>query len=935
MFRVLTCLGTQHDWQLVVLAAVVCFLGSVAAVGLFNRARALSGRTRIGWLLTASFATGTGIWATHFIAMLAFDFGFPATFDITLTIVSLLVAIVVTGLGLSVAIYGQTRWSPAAGGVLVGGGIACMHYLGVVAVLTTGGIIWAPDLVVASILLGIVFGVAALHVMTRGRSTRIKLTGAGLLSLAIVSHHFTAMAAAGVIPGYAYEMDPNALGPISLATIVALVAAAVLGMSMIGAWSDQYSREKVSERNRWLDAAVNNMIQGLCLFDKENRLMVWNERYLTMYKLEPHKVWRGCTIRDLLDARIGTGTFPLDATHYDTELRRSLAEGRTYDRNIELADGRIIHVINQPTQGGGWVATHEDITERKRAENELENTRAFLNTIIENVPSPIIVKSVPERRFVLVNRAAETYLGIKRETMLGKAAKDFMPDGTTDMIDLHDQRMIDSGKPEFFDEHAITTPGNGTRIATATRLPLFGPDGKPQYLVSVIDDVTDRKRSEQRIAHMTSHDTLTDLPNRTAFNSCIDSTVELAATSGDSFAVLNIDLDHFKTINDVFGHMVGDELLREAARRMEMACQGAFLARIGGDEFVVVTPTGQQPAGAEALAARLTAAFSSDLEVEDQHVRIGLTIGVAVYPQDGADTTTLLANADAALFRAKAEARGTVRFFEVAMDNQLREKRALHEDLRLAIQRDELEVYYQPQAHIDGSITGFEALVRWHHPRHGMVPPSTFIPLAEENGSIVALGEWVLRTACREAASWPRPLSIAVNLSPVQFQHGDLPSLVHEVLIDTGLAPKRLELEITEGVLIGDFTRAVGILRRLKNLGVRTAMDDFGTGYSSLSYLQSFPFDKIKIDQAFIANISHSQQAATIIRAVIALGRGLGVPVLAEGVETVEQAKFLTAEGCDEIQGYYIGRPLRIADYAEMVGRIPSKPKLKVVSKAS
>ena len=275
-----------------------------------------------------------------------------------------------------------------------------------------------------------------------------------------------------------------------------------------------------------------------------------------------------------------------------------------------------------------------------------------------------------------------------------------------------------------------------------------------------------------------------------------------------------------------------------------------------------------------------------------------------------------------------------MRFFEVAMDNQLREKRALHEDLRMAIQRNELELHYQPQARIDGEITGFEALVRWHHPRHGLVPPSTFIPLAEENGGIVELGEWVLRTACREAASWPRPLSIAVNLSPVQFQHGDLPNLVHQVLLDTGLAAKRLELEITEGVLIGDFSRAVGMLRRLKNIGVRTAMDDFGTGYSSLSYLQSFPFDKIKIDQTFIANIGHSQQAATIIRTVIALGRGLDVPVLAEGVETAEQLKFLTTEGCDEIQGYFIGRPRPIAEYADLVGRVATKPKLTVVAKA-
>ena len=934
MFRVLNCLETQHDWRLVVLAAIVCFMMSVAAVSLFNRARVLGGRARAAWLLTASFATGTGIWATHFIAMLAFDFGFQVAFDVGLTIFSLLIAIAVTGLGLAVAIYGRMRWAPAAGGALVGGGIACMHYLGITALLMTGEILWATDLVVASILLGVVCGAAALHVMAQGIGLRTTLSGAVLLSLAIVAHHFTAMAAVGIIPGFIHELSADALGPVSLAMIVAMAATAVLSICMIGAWSDRHSREIVGERNRWLDAAVNNMIQGLCLFDENNRLMVWNERYRAMYNIPKDKIWQGCTVRDLLDARIAARVFPLDPAGYIAQLDEALAVGKAFTLNIDLADGRIIHVINQPTDSGGWVATHEDITERKRAEDALENTRAFLDTIIENVPSPIIVKALPERQYVLDNRAAETYLGIKREAMLGKVAKDFMPDGTTDMIDFHDQRLIDSGRPVFFDEHAVTTPGNGTRIATAARLPLYGANGKPEYLVSVINDITDRKRDEQRIAHMSTHDTLTDLPNRSAFTSCIAATAELAAAAGDSFAVINIDLDNFKTINDVFGHAIGDELLREAARRMEMVCQGAFLARVGGDEFAVVTPTGQQPAGAEALAAKLMAAFRNDLEIRDQHLRIGVTIGVALFPQDGNEATILVANADAALFRAKSEARGSVRFFEIAMDNQLRENRALHEDLRTAIQRDELEVYYQPQANIDGSITGFEALVRWHHPRHGMVAPSTFIPLAEENGTIVALGEWVLRTACREAASWPRPLSIAINLSPVQFQHGDLPNLVHEILVETGLAPKRLELEITEGVLIGDFTRAVGLLRRLKNLGVRTAMDDFGTGYSSLSYLQSFPFDKIKIDRTFIANIGNSEQAGTIIRAVIGLGRGLGVPVLAEGVETAEQAKFLFAEGCNEIQGYYIGRPQRIADYAELVGRTPNKPKLKVVGKA-
>jgi EAL domain-containing protein (putative c-di-GMP-specific phosphodiesterase class I) len=263
------------------------------------------------------------------------------------------------------------------------------------------------------------------------------------------------------------------------------------------------------------------------------------------------------------------------------------------------------------------------------------------------------------------------------------------------------------------------------------------------------------------------------------------------------------------------------------------------------------------------------------------------------------------------------------------MDKQLRERRALQQDLRLAIERGELALHYQPQAHIDGEITGFEALVRWHHPRFGLVAPSTFIPLAEESGAIGELGEWILRTACGEAASWPKPLRIAINLSPVQFRHGDLAKLVHEVLLETGLSPSRLELEITEGVLIGDFNTVVSILRRLKSFGVRIAMDDFGTGYSSLSYLQAFPFDKIKIDQAFVANLAHSQQAVTIIRAVIALGRGLNLPVVAEGVETEEQLKFLAGEQCSEIQGFYIGRPEPITSYAAVVGREPAPDREK------
>ena len=743
---------------------------------------------------------------------------------------------------------------------------------------------------------------------------RQRIALAGMIGIAV------ALAATEAVVAYSHSQ-------ISLSVISALFAGVLLSTSAAGSVSAWYAQLGVSEQNARLDAALNNMIQGLCMFDAHNRLVVWNERYRAMYNIDPLRIWRGCTISDLLKARMAAGMFPLDPEKYDRELRAALKQGKCFTLNIDLADGRTISVVNQPIESGGWVATHEDVSERKRAERELEDTRSFLNTIIENVPSPIIVKDIPGLKYLLINRAAEKYLGVNRVGLLGKTATEVMPESSAEIIDAEDRKLVESGKSMFLDEHAVMTPGNGTRIVTATRLAVMGAENKPQYLISMIHDVTDRKRDELRLAHMAHHDVLTGLPNRIAFNECIAATLSLAADSGESFAMLSLDLDRFKTVNDVFGHTIGDRLLRELAGRLEQACQGAFLARTGGDEFHVITPCGPQPASAEALAEKLCAALDADIDIDGVPLRVGLTVGVAIFPQDAADASTLVANADAALVRAKSERRGSIRFFEQSMDRQLREKRALQQDLRTALGRDEFALHYQPQANIDGEVNGFEALVRWHHPRYGMIAPNTFIPLAEESGIIIELGEWILRAACREAASWPRPLDIAINLSPVQFQHGDLPKLVHEVLLDTGLAPARLVLEITEGVLIGEFNRGVAILRRLKHLGVRIAMDDFGTGYSSLSYLQSFPFDKIKIDKSFIANLGHSQQAATIVRAVIALGHGLDLPVVAEGVETKEQLKFLADELCDEIQGYFIGRPKPIADYADLIGRGPGPEK--------
>jgi diguanylate cyclase (GGDEF)-like protein/PAS domain S-box-containing protein len=927
MFRVMTCLTDEHDLRLVALAGVVCFLASCAAVSLLHRAVAAHGRSRAVWIVTAGTATGCGIWATHFIAMLAYDPGVVVGYGVVLTIMSLIAAITVTSGGFALAVSGRARWAALAGGAVVGGGVACMHYLGMSALELPGHVTWAADLVTASIALGIVLGAAAVAVARLPARPGYSIAAAILLTLSIVSHHFTAMGAVLIVPDPVRPIAALIMSPAALALTVAAAAVAVLGMCLVASLGDRRAKHLLHDRNVLLDAALNNMVQGVNMFDAQGRLMLFNERYLQMYRMSPDVVRPGCTIRELVENRVKSGTFfAVDAERYIADLTGALLRERTPSlKTLELTDGRVIAVANQPMAGGGWVVTHEDITERHLAAKELERTKNFLNTVLDNIPATIVVKDARDLRYILLNRASEEFYGVPRDCFIGKTSRDVFPLADAEDMEARDRRLLAEGSRQVFAARPVETPGNGRRLVTSTRLAIMGEDGKPQYLVNVLQDVTERKRAEARIAHLAHFDGLTDLPNRAAFNECFASTLERAANGGERFALLCIDLDRFKEVNDVFGHAVGDTLLRAVAERLGTAAGGAFLARQGGDEFALIASGGAQPAGATALAERLMAAVADDFDVDGHHLHIGLSVGIAIYPVDGSNAPALLGNADAALFRAKTGGRGSIRFFEAEMDQRLRERRALVQDLHGAAERGELLVYYQPQARIDREITGFEALVRWRHPTRGLISPGVFIPAAEESGLILSIGEWVLREACREAATWPKPLNIAVNLSPIQFRHGDLPGLVHAVLLETGLAPGRLELEITESVLVDDFSRGITILRRLKLLGVHIAMDDFGTGYSSLSNLQAFAFDRIKVDQSFISSLHTNRQSATIVRAVIGLGRGLDLPVIAEGVETNEQLAFLSAEACDEVQGFLIGKPLPIEAYAEVVGREPAR----------
>ncbi|MEO7913942.1 MAG: EAL domain-containing protein [Novosphingobium sp.] len=450
----------------------------------------------------------------------------------------------------------------------------------------------------------------------------------------------------------------------------------------------------------------------------------------------------------------------------------------------------------------------------------------------------------------------------------------------------------------------------GDKVVAIQDTPLAGG-----LILSTQQDITTRVQAEKRIAYLAKHDPLTDLPNRAAFDAKLANAIEEAKAKREKFGLLFLDVDHFKDVNDIFGHEAGDMLLQEMAKRFRNCAGINFFARLGGDEFVFIVQEGSQPDSAAILGNRLLDETTNNFLFEDNAITVGMSVGVAVYPDDGDDAKSLMSCADAALYRAKDAGRGVVRMFERQMDARLHDQRLLKLDMRSALARKEFIACYQPQATVDREIGGFEVLLRWNHPSRGLLLPDDFIPLAEESGLILELGEWVLREACREAASWENPLRIAVNLSPVQFRNGDLTTLVHEILLETGLSPKRLELEITESVLLHDFSRALSQLRRLKALGVRIAMDDFGTGYSSLSYLQSFPFDALKIDKSFIAGLGDGGRSANIIRAMIGLGHGLNLPIVAEGVETAEQLKFLYDENCENVQGYLIGTPQRIEAY--------------------
>jgi diguanylate cyclase (GGDEF)-like protein/PAS domain S-box-containing protein len=647
-----------------------------------------------------------------------------------------------------------------------------------------------------------------------------------------------------------------------------------------------------------LREAIDILPQGIVFLDADGRYILWNRKYSEIYSRSSDLFRPGARLQDTIRIGVERGDYP-EAIGREEEwiaerITKLYQAGGRHEQM--LADGRVILIEERLTEDGGIIGLRVDITELKQRE-------ASFRLLFDSNPVPMIVCALDGERILGVNDAAVQHYGYSRAEFEKLTIKS---------LQAFDSELPWGGDRSSDEQTARTwkhVRADGTLIDLAIYSRQLIHGDRPAVLLALMD-ITERKRAEARLAFMAQHDGLTGLPNRNLLRQQMDDILLHTRRSAEKAAVLVLGLDNFKAVNDTLGHGIGDKLLRGVAKRLRSTVREEdLLARLNSDEFAIVQSGVTRPEDAALLARGLLEAIGDSYLLDGHSIVIGASIGIAMSPGDGDESEKLLKNADMALSRAKSDFRGTFSFFEAEMDARAQTRRKIEIDLRDAIQNDVLRPYYQPLVDLaTGRITGFEALVRWPHPERGMISPAEFIPVAEETGLISALGGLMLRRACMDAAQWPDDVRVAVNLSPLQFRVGNLLSLVMDALKQSGLPATRLELEITETLLLEKSSQVLATLHALRSLGVRISMDDFGTGYSSLSYLRSFPFDKIKIDQSFVRDLGANRDAQAIVRSIISLGKGLGVTITAEGVETEAELSCLRNEGCHEGQGFLFSR---------------------------
>ena len=690
-----------------------------------------------------------------------------------------------------------------------------------------------------------------------------------------------------------------------------LVAMGVMRDKIAGMMEREVA-ERRSAQTR-LAAALEGSREGVVVVDAEGRVALANSQAVSFIGGVPSPLRPGAEVTEIAPALAAPVSQGAPLLRMD---RRLPATGEAL-----LRDGRWLRVSQSATRDGGSVAVWSDISELKDQEAKLTATNVSFDAALSNMSQGLCLYDAHNRLKVVNRRFCEIYglpvdrihagLGLP-EVLALQIAAGCHPGRTITQLLAEQIGFASQGQSGDYHQEL-----RGGRVVAIAHRPMA--DGG---WVATYEDITERRQSEERIAFMARHDALTGLPNRILFGEQVEEAIAAAGREG-GFAVLSLDLDRFKGVNDTLGHQVGDELLCAVSLRLENCLREAdIVARLGGDEFVILQRRVERPETAALLARRLIEQLSVPYDISGNRISIGASIGISLAPGDGLGVDKLLKSADVALYRAKDEGRGAWRFFEAEMDSRLQARRTLELDLRDALERDEFEIFYQPLIDLKlDRVSGFEALLRWRHPTRGLVSPAEFIPLAEELGLIVPIGAWVLRRACLQARDWPAHVTLAVNVSAMQFKGSALIETVQEALIGAALPARRLELEITESVMLADGVATLAILHGLKGLGIRIAMDDFGTGYSSLSYLRSFPFDKIKIDQSFVRDL-REEGSGPIVRAIRTLADCLSMRTTAEGVETYDQLKWLRDEGCHEVQGYYFSRPVPAAETAGLVERL-------------
>ena len=705
--------------------------------------------------------------------------------------------------------------------------------------------------------------------------------------------------------------------------IIAIKHRPVPGGGWVSTHEDITEREQLSvqlrQQKEQLNIALENMSQGLAMFDRDQHVIMCNKRYAGMYGLTLDQVKPGTPLRKIVAHRIANG-FYAGASPEDY-MRERLAPVRN-DTDVihRLSDGRTIALAVRVMPDGSGVATHTDITER-------ENLQGRLDAALNNMAQGLAMFDAQQRLVICNKRFADMYGLAPEQVMPGNSMREIIEaciangnyvGASVDEILAATTRQLGPEGMAYY----TTTLGDGRVHGVSVAHSANGGT------ITTHDDITERRRIEERMAHLAHHDALTELANRVLLRTRLSEALVRAHREDRGVAVLCLDLDRFKEVNDTLGHAAGDTLLKTVAQRLRCCVRETdTIARLGGDEFAVVQLAADPPREAAALAARIIEELAAPHVIDGHQLVVKASVGIAVSPSDGDDPEQLLKCADLGLYGAKSDGRGTYRFFESEMNTRMQARRALETDLRQAIEKGQLALHYQPLLDLrTDQVCGCEALLRWHHPARGKISPAEFIPVAEATGLIVSIGEWALREACREAADWPANTKVAVNLSAVQFKSRNLAQTVVSALAASGLSPGRLELEITESALLADGDATFDALNQLHALGVRIALDDFGTGYSSLGYLRRFPFDKIKIDRCFINDTANeTTNAIAILRTVAQLGASLGMTTTAEGVETQDQLELVRREGCTEMQGYLLSPPVPATEVRQFLrGPAPS-----------